>query len=228
MPPSIIPPTQLRSMMADLEGEQPYGAPVRFERSPGYVQPRRRASGAFAWIMVGAVLGVGVGFLGPRVEGLISPPPPVVLPQPTALAITPTPAPVAAPPPAEIPVPPASAEPAPPMRATVLPTAAPSMRATVTPAPAPQKKAEAARPLSCVKGGPCGRSDVQAAERRLRSAYESAKRAGVSNMVLGSYRQRWEHASGSARSRPRTTVGAYRTLANELNVKAAQARARRH
>jgi hypothetical protein len=90
------------------------------------------------------------------------------------------------------------------------------------------KKAPAARPTTCARGGPCTWRDVQLAERRLRTVYDSARRAGVSGLVLSDYRRRWERANRGASSRPRTTVGAYRKLTSELNVKVAQARARRH
>jgi hypothetical protein len=235
MPPSTIPPAQLQAMMADFRGDRAHSA-ASAEPLPGFVEPRRRVAGAFVWLMVGALLGVGVGVLGPRVEQMFAPPPAISVVEPTLMAAIPSPAPVqtpaaVAPPPAAAPTPPAPAPIAPtpierPAAAVVTPPAPPA-KSEARPVSTPQKKA-AAKPASCVRGGPCGRADVQAAERRLRSAYDSARRAGVSSSALSGYRQRWERASNSARSKPRTTVGVYRSLTNELSAKAAQARARRH
>jgi hypothetical protein len=230
MPPSTIPPAQLQAMMADFHGGQAYAA-ASAEPLPGFVEPRRRVAGAFAWLMVGAVLGVAVGVLGPRVEQMFAPPPAISVVEPTLMAAIPSPAPVhtpAAAAPHTTAPPPVAPTPIERPAAAVVTPPAPPVKSAARPASTPQKKPAAAKTASCVRGGPCGRADVQAAERRLRTAYDSARRAGVSSSVISGYRQRWERASGSARSKPRTTVGVYRSLANELSSKAAQARARRH
>lgn len=232
MPPSVIPPSQLQAMMRDLRAETDYVEAPEAQQQPAPASRpqatsyRRRPSAvAFGWVMVGAVLGIGVGYFAPGLQRLSQPPQPAPAVQPTAMVMAPVsspPAPVARDPAAVAPhpavvAPPAAIAPAP--RIAEPPKARPVARI---------KKAAAAKPTTCARGGACTRRDVQLAERRLRTAYDSARRAGVSGLVLSDYRRRWERASRAASSKPRTTVGAYRNLAGQLNGKAAQVRARRH
>jgi hypothetical protein len=171
--------------------------------------------------MLGAVLGIGAGYLAPGLQRVSRPAQPVPVVQPTAMVMAPV-----APPPAALAPPLAAVTPPPAVAAPPVTRPAPKRKAAAAAKPA--RSVAAVRPTSCARGGACTRRDVQLAERRLRTAYDSARRAGVSSRVLSDYRRNWERASNRAAGRPRTTVNAYRNLASQLNGKAAQVRARRH
>jgi hypothetical protein len=138
-----------------------------------------------------------------------SPPAPVAL-QPVA-AVQPAPAPSA----------PVQAAPAP--KPIVLAAAAPSLRPPV--ALDTVEKVKIA-PKPCLNGGPCGRDDVQAAERRLEYAFRAAQRRGASPSKLAGVRQRWNGLKAAGADSPTATVASYRKLTSELYAKPARAAAK--
>ncbi|MDB5458928.1 MAG: hypothetical protein JWO72_669, partial [Caulobacteraceae bacterium] len=72
----------------------------------------------------------------------------------------------------------------------------------------------------------CPPSAVLAADRRLRSAYDHAIRAGVPTGVLADYRDRWADLRENAADRPRRLVQGYGELTRALGREATGARAR--
>jgi hypothetical protein len=206
MPPSTIPPEQVRQIMAELQGASAVATePVRVRTRSGR---RIGMSAAFGLVLVGGVLGAAIGFFAPDLRK-----PPQIADkspsQPTFMAVMPQPV-------------------APPPVVAATPATEPALRPEITPA----KPVEAApppapvKPKSCVAGGPCTSADVRAAERRLQSAYDTARRAGVPSSQLTSVKQRWNTAKARSAGKPRTTVGAYRSLASELYGKADRAKAK--
>lgn len=217
MPPSTIPPEQVRQIMAELQGEGPAVAaePVTVRARPGR---RIGMSHAFVLVLVGGVLGAAVGYFAPDLRK-----PPQTADkapaQPTFLAVTPQPI----------------SPSAPTAVSAISPVTEPALRPEIMPAkPAavvvpttPAARTAPAKPKTCVTGGPCTTSDVRAAERRLQNAYDSARRAGVPSSQLASVKKRWTTAKARSAGKPRTTVGAYRSLASELYGKADRARSKR-
>ena len=74
---------------------------------------------------------------------------------------------------------------------------------------------------TCGRHARCGRSQVLAADARLRRAYSDAIRAGVSNTVLIDYRERWWNLRRHAPREPGRVVAGYRQMASELDRLAA-------
>ena len=81
------------------------------------------------------------------------------------------------------------------------------------PRPAAAEKGDCARP----GGRTCSYSMVMAADRRLRSAYSRAARAGVSRAELAQYRGRWNRLRRTASDEPDRLVRGYRAMAADLN-----------
>ena len=197
-----------RSVADDLEAILPpaQSAPPARSRlrlgaggSPSPRAPERRA-GRLGALLAVALLGVSAGALLAHLPARSPPPPrpPLALPQPEAFApaLALRPAIAAAPPPAR-----------------VAPVQAPPARRPAVQAPA--SRAHAA-PQVCGAHRRCGRVDVMAADRRLRSAYAAAVRAGVARPVLASYRTRWARLRPRAPTDPARVVVGYRGMASDL------------
>ena len=197
-----------RSVADDLEAILPPGEsapPVRSRLRLGAGAastaraPERRAARLGVLLAV-ACLGVSAGALLAHLPGRSPPPPrpPLALPQPEAfapaLALRPA-----------IPA-------APPAVHAALTQASPARRPVVQ---TPASRAHAA-PQVCGAHGRCGRADVMAADRRLRSAYAAAVRAGVARPVLASYRTRWARLRPRAPTDPARVVVGYRGMASDL------------
>lgn len=222
MPPSVIPPAQLRAMMADMQASGDYRPqpPTSAEAAP-VIAPRRGSRlGASGLILVGVVFGVAVAAVSP-VAQLFKAGPAAIDTAPRMMVLTPTPIQSAnttsTSAPAQAPAPvPTAAQPQPSIAALE-----PSLRPSHYVATVPSQAAPAVTPVSagkpCLAGGPCTKNDVNSAERRLRNAYAAADRAGVSSQNLASVKQRWNGLRAHASVRPRTTTGGYRKLAAELN-----------
>ncbi|RAK50937.1 hypothetical protein [Phenylobacterium deserti] len=157
----------------------------------------------------------------------------------------------AAPPAATLPVQVAQAAPPPAPSTTAsaplntLPPAAPaaSVEAPAVQSAATPKKPAAARPkvtrakASREGGGRCAGLHGEArarclypavisADRRLRTAYASAVRAGAPRGVLVEYRREWAGLRRVANRDPRRVINGYRAMASELDRIAARERAR--
>jgi hypothetical protein len=206
MPPSRIPEAQVQAILAELRASGLYSdEAAASEAAPAAPSRAEKGGVGFGAAVIASALMLGLAF---------SPLPDIVWKR--------TEAPAAAPPPAPAPQPPQPIEP------VLRPL-------TVDAAPAPIKRAPVTRTATtatprpkarCLAGGPCGKSDVAAAERRLRTAYNAASRAGVSRAVLASYKSRWDTQKRRAARSPRTTVRSLRAMAVELNRKTAATRAR--
>jgi hypothetical protein len=129
--------------------------------------------------------------------------------------------------------------PTPAFEAAALPAGPPVQAAAVRPAPrevgprlAPRKAAARAQAWKCqrLRGGAlarCAYPTVIAADRRLRDAYASATRAGVSRSVLVSYRSAWADLRPRASRDPGHVIDRYDTLTRDLTRMAQQQRGRR-
>jgi hypothetical protein len=73
----------------------------------------------------------------------------------------------------------------------------------------------------------CAYPAVIAADKRLRHAYSSATRAGVSRPVLVSYRNRWASLRRHASDEPGRVIDGYGLMARDLTRMARDARGRR-
>jgi hypothetical protein len=71
--------------------------------------------------------------------------------------------------------------------------------------------------LGCGETGSCTDADLLSADRRLRSAYDSAARRGVPRPVLVDYRDRWSSLREHAPNEPGRVVRGYRQMAGELD-----------
>lgn len=135
----------------------------------------------------------------------------------------------------------AQAAPAPaPAAVAAAPTtpSAPVLRAR-QPAPAPPAvqrparakappAARAARGCQALRGearARCAYPAVLAADRRLRTAYARATRAGVSRTTLITYRSRWASLGRRATAEPARVIAGYGVMAGELDRLARNARA---
>jgi hypothetical protein len=205
MPPSRIPEAQVQAILAELRESGVYPEAANTPTAVAMPRPARAKRGfGMTWAVIASALILGLAF---------SPLPDLIWSRPEAPAQTPA-APLA-PPPA-----PAPAEPV--VQPTPIANASPTVRRATVETSTSRTRPKARR---CVSGAPCGRSDVTAAERRLRAAYNAADRAGVRNAELAQVKARWDSQRRRAARNPRTSVRAYRAMAAELNRKAAAARA---
>ncbi|MDB5467140.1 MAG: hypothetical protein JWQ46_1902 [Phenylobacterium sp.] len=102
----------------------------------------------------------------------------------------------------------------------------------IRPRLAPRKAVARSQGWKCerLRGGAlarCAYPTVIAADRRLRNAYASATRAGVSRSVLVSYRTAWADLRPRASWDPGHVIDGYDTLTRDLTRMAQQHRARR-
>jgi hypothetical protein len=203
MPPSRIPEAQVQAILAELRESGLYPDEPGAQEGPA---PARAARGGMVAAVIASALMLGLAF---------SPLSDIVWKRPEAPAAT------ALRPPMPAPAPALQPQPIDPVLRPLTVEAEP-----VQAKPEPIAKAAAPRPKAtrCLAGGPCGKSDVAAAERRLRTAYNAASRAGVSRSVLASYKTRWDTQKRRATRSPRTTVRSFRAMAVELNRKTAATR----
>jgi uncharacterized protein len=100
------------------------------------------------------------------------------------------------------------------------------------PAPAAPTPVKAARPMRThalpkarTARACCSYAQVQAADRRLRTAYAVAVRAGVSRGEIAAARDRWSTTRRRAAHDPVRLVATYRDIADDLNRAATRTRA---
>jgi hypothetical protein len=214
--PSRSPADLSRTVAADLEGifagfqgaSPRSGAPSPARR----LAPRR--AGALRLPMIGgvaaaALAGVAVGsMLGERA----SPPAPSLAAGPAPNVIQPSPRPAA------------PLSPAPPVQLAAAPKPAPVEAEPEVKKPVVKASAVKRKPKSPPRATRrhASRSEVLAADRRLRRAYASAIRAGVPRPVLVSYRNRWDRLRRSAWDEPARLVRGYGALTRDLSAEAAR------
>jgi uncharacterized protein len=91
-------------------------------------------------------------------------------------------------------------------------------------APVTRARAAVRKPKPAARGC-CSYAQVQAADRRLRTAYAVAVRAGVSRGEIVAARDRWSSARRRGARDPLRLVANYRDIADDLNRAATRARA---
>jgi hypothetical protein len=216
MPPSRIPEAQVQAILAELResGAYPDMTPAPEVSAP---QAGAKPHAGMVAAVIASALALGLVFspLSDLVWSRREAPPPAAR-APLAPPPAPTPAPVRVAPVEAAPI-------AAVVERTKLATPAPAKRANASRSATTTRS----RPKSrCLSGGACGKADVAAAERRVRAAYASASKAGVSRTQLATAKSRWEVQRRRSAKNPRTSVRNMRALAVELNRKAAAARAR--
>jgi hypothetical protein len=194
----------LEQIFADLPAED-LEAPPRRPRVQSVDKPAGAAEGGGAARMgaiaagVLAAIALGFFFVKPNLPTKTASPPP-----PPAATAVPTAADLRAPLPVVVdPLPePEQAEPVAPVEIEA----------------APPKKTKAVRPPRSAKASkPPSRSEVMAADRRLRRAYAAADHAGVSRAALVAARNRWVALRGRD---PAKLLPGYIALAEDLEAKA--------
>jgi hypothetical protein len=183
----------------------------------------RRAASLGALLAAGCI-GVSAGALVARTSAPPKAAPPAVspgVPITVATAALPAPGPLPAHP-MTVPVAPPSAPPIEAANLASAPNAAPARLRRVSAAgPAAHRKATR---TACARRAGCGRNALMSADARLRRAYASAERAGVSHAVLADYHDEWSRLRRRAPRQPALVTARYREMAADLSRLAAHER----
>jgi hypothetical protein len=151
--------------------------------------------------------GLAIGLVAMRHPSTVTPPPPRPSASLTVAQVQPPPRASELASPAALAARPASAP------NTVRTTTGPAIRRVAAREPALGRCARVSRGAALAR---CAYPAVMVADRRLRTAYGHAVRAGVPRPLLVSYRNRWASLRRDANDHPARTVAVYGAMADDL------------